>query len=79
METMQIGTFEAKNKLSALLERVERGEVIQIMRRGKPIAELRPLTEGQSPRPRFGSEKGLVLEVSETFSATVEEFEDYLL
>ena len=38
----EIGTFEAKNKLSALLERVERGEEILITRRGKPVAMLVP-------------------------------------
>jgi prevent-host-death family protein len=38
----EIGAFEAKNKLSALLERVERGEEILITRRGKPVAKLVP-------------------------------------
>lgn len=38
----EIGAFEAKNKLSALLERVERGEEIMITRRGKPVAKLVP-------------------------------------
>jgi prevent-host-death family protein len=38
----EIGAFEAKNKLSALLERVEHGEEILITRRGKPIAKLVP-------------------------------------
>ena len=38
----EIGAFEAKNKLSALLERVERGEEILITRRGKPVARLVP-------------------------------------
>ena len=38
----EIGAFEAKNRLSALLERVERGEEILITRRGKPVAKLVP-------------------------------------
>lgn len=37
---MEIGAFEAKNKLSALIERAERGEEIVITRRGKPVARL---------------------------------------
>jgi prevent-host-death family protein len=41
---MEIGAFEAKNKLSALLDRVELGEVIVITRHGKPIAKLVPDT-----------------------------------
>ena len=38
-----IGAFDAKTHLSALLERVERGEEITITRRGRPIARLVPL------------------------------------
>jgi len=41
---VEIGAFEAKNKLSALLDRVELGEVIVITRHGKPIAKLVPDT-----------------------------------
>jgi prevent-host-death family protein len=41
---IEIGAFEARNKLSALLDRVELGEVIVITRRGKPIAKLLPDT-----------------------------------
>lgn len=38
----EIGAFEAKNRLSALLERVEHGEEILITRRGRPVAKLVP-------------------------------------
>ena len=40
---MEVGSYEAKTHLSKLLERVRRGEKITITRRGKPIAELRPV------------------------------------
>lgn len=36
----EIGVFEAKTKLSALLDRVEKGEEIIITRHGKPVARL---------------------------------------
>ena len=39
---MEIGAFEAKNRLGALLDRVEHGEEIVITRRGKPVAKLVP-------------------------------------
>jgi prevent-host-death family protein len=42
---MEIGAFEAKNRLSSLLERAERGEEIVITRRGKPVARLVPVRE----------------------------------
>lgn len=41
---MEIGAFEAKNKLGMLLDRVECGEEIVITRHGKPIARLVPNT-----------------------------------
>ncbi len=40
--TAFIGAFEAKTHLSALLERVERGEEIVITRHGRPVARLLP-------------------------------------
>ena len=37
-----VGSFEAKTHFAALLERVAKGESIQITRRGVPIAKLVP-------------------------------------
>ena len=39
-----INLAEAKTQLSALVERAERGERIGIMRRGKLVAELAPVS-----------------------------------
>lgn len=39
---LEIGAFEAKNKLGALLDRVQSGEEIIITRHGKPVARLVP-------------------------------------
>ena len=39
----EIGAFEAKNKLSELLDRAEHGEEVVITRRGKPVARLVPM------------------------------------
>jgi prevent-host-death family protein len=36
------GTFEAKNKISALLDLVEAGEEVTITRNGRPVARLVP-------------------------------------
>jgi prevent-host-death family protein len=38
----EIGAFEAKNTLGALLDRVAGGEEIVITRHGKPVARLVP-------------------------------------
>lgn len=74
---MQIGTFEAKNKLSSLLERVENGEVIEITRRGKPVAELRAASPSDQPQARFGSEKNLIEYIADDFSAPLKDFDAY--
>ena len=42
----EIGAFEAKNKLSALLDQVAHGEEIVITKHGKPVAKLVPITPG---------------------------------
>lgn len=36
----EVGILEARNTLSALIERVERGEEVTITRHGKPVAKL---------------------------------------
>ena len=38
--THLVGAFEAKNKLSALLDEVELGGEVTITRHGKPVAKL---------------------------------------
>jgi len=38
-----VGAFDAKTQFSALLERVARGETIEITRRGMPVARLVPI------------------------------------
>ncbi|WP_191061163.1 type II toxin-antitoxin system Phd/YefM family antitoxin [Geminicoccus harenae] len=38
----QVSVFEAKNRLSALLDQVEQGRPVTITRRGRPIARLIP-------------------------------------
>lgn len=40
---MEIGAFEAKNKLDTLLDLVENGEEITITRHGWPVARLVPM------------------------------------
>lgn len=39
---MEIGAFDAKTHLSALLDKVARGEEVLITRRGRPVARLVP-------------------------------------
>jgi len=43
---IEVGTFEAKNRLSELLAQVEKGQRVYITRRGKRVALLTSATEG---------------------------------
>ncbi len=40
---MKVGSFEAKTRLSELLEKVRRGETVTITRHGTPVARLVPV------------------------------------
>lgn len=40
---MEVGVLEAKNRLSELIERAERGERIVITRHGQPTVEFTPV------------------------------------
>ncbi|MEW6320371.1 MAG: type II toxin-antitoxin system prevent-host-death family antitoxin [Acidobacteriota bacterium] len=75
MDPEDIGAFEAKTRLSELLEKVARGHVYRITRRGKPVAELRPVPAGVG-RPAFGADQGRV-EVRDDFDAPVGDFKGY--
>ena len=45
----KVGLFEAKQKLSELVERASRGERIGITRRGKLVAQVIPAREEEGP------------------------------
>ncbi len=48
----QVGAFYAKTHLSALLQEVEKGETIEITRRGKPIAHFSPINPNAEAEQR---------------------------
>ncbi len=52
----EIGTLEARNSLSALLDRVEKGEEITITRHGRPVARLVPALQRDIERARVAAE-----------------------
>ncbi len=69
---------EAKARLSALVDRVERGEEIAIYRRGRPVAKLvpaRPRYDDVSPRVRALRRRvrGRVLVKGETWRSLAHE------
>ncbi len=48
----QIGAYEAKTRLSQLLEQVARGEEIIITKHGVPVAALTPVLGSRPQNPR---------------------------
>jgi prevent-host-death family protein len=76
MPSTEIGAFEAKTRLSELLEQVGRGRTFVITRRGRPIAELRPVAPRPAARFEFGCDRGRIA-LRDDFDAPVPEFADY--
>lgn len=57
---MEVTLSEAKAKLSELVKRVERGEVITVTRHGKPVLELRDPNIAAKRKALYGSMKGQI-------------------
>lgn len=76
-EKKEIGVFETKTHLSELLERVVAGESFIITRRGRRVAELRPVEPERLPLQR-GQAKNDDYFMSEDFDAPLEDLEDYM-
>lgn len=72
----EIEAPEAKANLSALLNQVLEGKSFYLTRRGKRIAELRPVEAPSLPR-RAGFAKGTFTYVAPHFDAPSDDFADY--
>ena len=73
MHTMDsINLFDAKNRLSALVDRVETGEAVTITRRGKPVARLVPVASdsdrGRLAATRLRTLRDTIARRGETFT-----------
>jgi prevent-host-death family protein len=62
-----VGVFEAKNRLTALIDEVERGGEVVITRRGKPVARLAPI-EGGFDRAKAAEAARRLIEASKGLS-----------
>ncbi len=45
-----IGVKELRDNLSSVLKKVENGEVIRVMRHGKAVVEMQPLTQSKEQK-----------------------------
>jgi prevent-host-death family protein len=69
----EIGAYEAKTHLPALLERVARGERITITRHGRPIARLVPIHRSTPERRREAIERLKVFADGHTLDVPVKQ------
>lgn len=75
MKPNKIGAFEAKTHLAAILDRVEQGATYIITKRGRPVAELRPVASARGMR--FGMDEGRIT-IRDDFDAPLDAFDGYL-
>ena len=59
---MQVNIYEAKTRLSELVEQAHAGETVIIAKAGTPMAKLVPLHEGPRAKIKFGLLKGRFVE-----------------
>jgi len=69
----EIGAYEAKTHLPALLERVARGERFTITRHGRPIARLVPIDRTGPDRRREAVERLKLFAERHTLDVPVKE------
>ena len=65
MSSITVGAFEAKTHFSQLLKEVEKGNIVHVTRRGKPIALISPEVfgreeAGQNALERIASRRKVV-------------------
>jgi prevent-host-death family protein len=68
-----IGAYEAKTHLPALLERVARGERFTITKHGRPIARLVPVERTSPDRRREAIERLKVFREGQTLDVPVKQ------
>ena len=76
MKIEEVGALEAKTNLSALLNQVLEGKSFYLTRRGKRIAELRPIAPPSRAR-RAGFAKGTFTYIAPDFDAPLDDFVNY--
>ena len=77
MKPREIGLFETKTHLSEIIDKVQQGSTYIITKRGKKVAELRPIPKEKQPLVR-GCVKNNRYWMAPDFSQTPEDFAEYL-
>jgi antitoxin (DNA-binding transcriptional repressor) of toxin-antitoxin stability system len=73
----EIGAFAAKTHLSAILEKVAKGQTFLITKHGKAIAEIKPVSQPAKART-LGQWAHKKFYMAPDFDAPLEDFKDYM-
>jgi prevent-host-death family protein len=73
---ISINVREAKANLSAILRQVEKGEEVQILRRGKPVAVLTSVPTQPVPLPEMKGFRDQITITGEPSSTTLTKLRD---
>ena len=73
----EIGVFDAKAHLSELIRKVMSGQRFYITRRGKRVAEIRPVLPDKKPLSR-GCARNDEYSMSADFDEPLEDFKEYM-
>ena len=65
---MQVNIYEAKTRLSELVDQASRGDTVIIAKAGTPLAKLVPLASGTKRKLVFGLMKGKI-RIADDFDA----------
>jgi prevent-host-death family protein len=77
MSESEIGLFDTKVHLSEIIQRVEKGERFFITRRGRRVAELRPVTPARLPLAR-GAARNEGYFMAPDFDAPLDDLAEYM-
>ncbi len=69
MKTIRVTDF--RNKASKYISEVEHGEKLLILRRGKPVAEIRPCTRISTTEPAWKRPFGRLQVKGDSFSSVI--------
>ncbi len=79
MEIEEVGLFESKTHLSEMVKKVStEGKVYRITKRGKPLAELRPIDRSSRVRLRRGYGRGSLTYMAPDFDEPLGDFKEYM-
>jgi prevent-host-death family protein len=70
-DKMEINAKEARGKLSSLLKRVEKGDEIVVVRRGKQVARLVPFRRKEKHLPQLREFRASIKVKGESLSVAV--------